>query len=422
MQVIFRGFLTFILFQTLYFAETETRPYDSMTSISATLDVPPSIKEVKALGARLRTASTRLQPAIWEVFFSSCVHRFHRDLYLSKSTKILENQARFYEKFSRTSPSSLGFYYLVRFHLSVRGKNWFVAQNQGIQVIQSAFVAEMSPPDMEYFLFTLNQVASQTKLPLPGDVRISVEDWFRPTLSQLLRASFDFYLLKTENPQWKLQLQNLDNLRNRTNARPPALVRSIWGTQSFPKGFPTKPELAESKQIPTYAQGVPSKFYTHLFESFAWLQKYEPVVQTIAEPVVPSQRLRRRRQRRRQSSEKKLRLSLLGTGEISIVSKSILKAHKAQKLAQTKLQAYMAYIHLAYLYKLEEKTLESVHALEESLKAHPTSGTYQKLAKYYRGVGNYKRMNQLNNKAQALNPEISPVRGPEPRIIRKKKN
>ena len=418
--MIFYGFLTFILFQTLHSAQTKPHPYDSMTSISATLDVPPTIKELKALGGRLRTASTRLQPAIWEVFFSSCVHRFHRDLYLSRPKQELEVQAKFYEKFSRTSPSSLGFYYLVRFYISLRNKDLFVAQNQGLQVIQSAFVAEMSPPDMEFFLYSLNQVAAETKLPLPGDVRISIEDWFRPPLSQLLEASYDFYLLKTENPQWKLQLENLGKSRKQRENPTSLRLGSIWSTHGFPEELLETPEASDAKANRMHKKGPPSKFYAYLFGSFAWLQKHDPMPQGSPEKTAPLRRLQNRRQRRRRAQDKRLRISLAEDGKPSIIAESILRARTAQKMAQTSLQSYMAYIHLAYLHKLEENPQKNIRSLEASLEFHPTSGTYRKLALYYRSVGDFKRMTLFNSKALALNPDLPPVQGPEPRIQRGK--
>jgi tetratricopeptide (TPR) repeat protein len=127
--------------------------------------------------------------------------------------------------------------YVIKFFQSYGEYSWFICANQGKLLLETGIASILSPPDLEFFLYSLNYASERANITLQPDYRFPTEYWVLPNPKILSEYSHLFYLLKSN------QMNELPEL----NLEPSLkfydyLLLSYWYARnsSFKHNQPTK--------------------------------------------------------------------------------------------------------------------------------------------------------------------------------------
>ena len=373
-------------------------------SIARTL--PLSLKTIKELG---KLVLERKIPRL--TFESAALHHVIEQFLNQASSEEKQAMIHFLRPYGRLSPESLSIWHLASFFKDYEENRIFQAWRHGTTLLESPLLPLFSPPDMELFLHTLNNLAHKNSLELPQDFHLDISLWPLPSRETLLLSSRCFYLLRKgdENlaKSWNIRLKK-DPLQKGVKDI------DLWGFQENSSKTDHETPLETEKVKPSNPLALPpeSTFYYSLVGSFLFLSSSPPGASDVPKKELQS-RIRSRKRRVRLERNGNFPKTATDLENISIQH-----AKRALHLALSDFHSYLACLQLAYLYKKRGDASSEAKYILKSLDHHPTTGAHLRLAQFYRDQGNWKLMHLHNSKAQEIDPHVEIIKGPQPLVSR----
>jgi hypothetical protein len=326
---------------------------------------PPELKELVPELKSIRPFKE--QPFAAPLFHSTVTALFQHLL----KGKRLSEQKKFTNAFHRLaniSAATLGLDYIIRFFLSCEENELFVALHQGKTAVESPLIPMLSPPELEFFLFRLNQVSEKTGIPLKPQHSYNTSKWIVPPLLNLKRDSSLFYRLKTR-------------------------------------------QLTE-KEINTICHNQEPDFHTRLLQSFIFLQfALYPDLKTDSGLTLISLN------RNRRGAEKIItRIAVTESEELLQLAENA--AIEAEKYALSPFQNHLIRLHLSFLARQQKQTEKEMLYLEQALKYHEDPDLHLSLSVKYKEQKNWEKAYFHGNQARRNHPDASIPELPTPNIAR----
>ncbi|PCJ20292.1 MAG: hypothetical protein COB02_04455 [Candidatus Cloacimonadota bacterium] len=288
------------------------------------------------------------------VLFLSQIHEY---VYTSKHKK-LEILLKKNRILTRTNYDTLTLYHLSKFYLYLNENEELRAYNQGLAVLKSSLFNYMNPPDIEYFLFNLNQISAKNKYFLSYKFKFEMKEWFVLNNFELLQLSRSFSRQKLQT----LQIKQLDKMSNYFKKSP----------------------------------------FIFLLKSYLQMSK-DPI-------QIPEEQLKFKHSSRWKRRNRK--------NKAIPYSKAILLTKKAIQSSFSNFQKSFIYHHLLFLNKYNNNSKNYIKNLHKLKRIHADSGVYNLLSTFYKQQKNWKLMHFFNSKAKQVNNNAFTISGPLPSTIK----